>query len=105
MRSRLRPEAKPRPMPVLLRVRVLPRSRANRILGWQDGRLRISLTAPPVEGAANEALLRFLAEVLGVKRRELSLVSGQSGREKTVAVEGLSPQLLEERLSGGMRGE
>lgn len=57
--------------------------------GERDGRLLVRLSAPPVDGAANAALVEFLAEVLGVPRRSLTIVSGATAREKRVAVAGL----------------
>lgn len=60
--------------------------------------LCVRITAPPVEGEANEACVRFLAEVLGVRRSQVRLVSGHRGREKTVAVDGLSQSRLDDVL-------
>jgi uncharacterized protein (TIGR00251 family) len=59
-----------------------------------DGYVKVRLTAPPVEGAANEALVRFIAELLGVPRRQVSVVAGSSGRRKILQVHGASPQRL-----------
>jgi len=69
---------------VLLRVKVQPKASRDAILGEQDGRIRIALTAPPVDGAANEALVRFLASVLAIGRRQITIQSGERGREKTL---------------------
>jgi len=82
----------------VLKVRVQPRASANQVVGWRNGMLCVRLTAPPVEGEANEACIRFLAEVLGVRRSQVRLVSGHKGREKTVAVDGLSQSRLGELL-------
>jgi uncharacterized protein len=60
--------------------------------------LRVRLTAPPVDGAANEALVRFLAERLGVARGAVRVVSGETGRSKVVAVEGISVSEARDRL-------
>ena len=72
-------------------VKVQPRASRNEISGLQQGALRIRLTAPPAKGAANKALLDFLADLLGVPKRDLEIVSGFSSRQKTVFVAGLSP--------------
>jgi uncharacterized protein len=56
-----------------------------------DGVLRARVAAPPVEGAANQALLRLLADELGVARRAVRLVAGAAGRQKLVVVEGMTP--------------
>ena len=79
-------------------MRVQPRASKDEIAGWQEGALKIRLTAPPVEGVANEALIEFLAEALGVRRSELRLVSGEKGRNKRVEVSSLTDEQLAARL-------
>jgi len=82
-----------------LEVRVLPRASREELAGFDEtGRLRIRLTAPPVEGEANRALLRFLAARLGVPRRRVSLVRGESSRNKVIEVEGMEIEELRRRL-------
>lgn len=83
---------------VTFRVRVVPRASRDKIAGIHDGAVRIRLTAPPVEGAANEALVAFLSSVLRVPKREIELVSGQAARNKVVSVSGLSPEEVLARL-------
>ena len=75
---------------VTFAVRVLPRSSRNEIVGEAEGVLKIKLTAPPVEGAANKALVEFLSSKLKVAKSRISIVTGQSGRSKVVAVEGIT---------------
>lgn len=72
---------------VLLRVRVQPKASRNAVLGEQGGRIRIALTAPPVEGAANEALVKYLANLLGVRRQQIVFKSGEHGREKCLLIQ------------------
>lgn len=84
---------------VVLAVKVVPRAARNELAGFQEGVLRIRLTAPPVEGAANQALVRFLADLLGVSRQEVEIVAGQAGRQKLVKVHGLSPEQVIDRLA------
>jgi uncharacterized protein (TIGR00251 family) len=79
-------------------VKVVPRASRNEIAGVQGDMLRIRLTAPPVEGAANRALVKFLAEALKVSERDIEIVSGHAGRQKVVRVAGLSARELEARL-------
>ena len=83
---------------VAFSVRVVPRASRNKIAGIHDGAVRIRLTAPPVEGAANDALVAFLSSVLRVPKRDIELVSGQTSRNKVVSVSGLSPEEVEARL-------
>jgi len=85
-------------MPTTLRIHLTPRSARDEVLGLEGDVLRARVTAPPVEGRANEALLRLLAEALGVPRASLRIVRGQRGREKLVAVEGLDAAEVRERL-------
>jgi len=84
---------------VTFAVHVVPRASRNEVAGVEGEALRVRLTAPPVEGAANAALLAFLAEVLGVPKRDVRLVSGQTARRKVVAVAGLKAEDVQERLT------
>lgn len=83
---------------VAFAVRVVPRASRDKIAGIHDGAVRIRLTAPPVEGAANEALVRFLSSVLRVPKGDIEIVSGQTARQKMVSVYGLSTEEIEARL-------
>ncbi len=71
-------------------MRVLPRSSRNEIVGEAEGVLKIKLTAPPVEGAANQALVEFLSKKLKVSKSRISIITGQTGRSKVVAIEGIT---------------
>jgi uncharacterized protein len=76
---------------VRIRIRVQPRASRTEVAGPYGDAIRIRLAAPPVDGAANEALERFLAASLGVPRTAVVLVSGQAGRSKVVEVRGVTP--------------
>jgi uncharacterized protein (TIGR00251 family) len=84
---------------LLLRVRVTPRARANALTVDAHGVVRARLTAPPVEGAANRALVEVLADGLGLKRASLEVVHGLHGRDKVVAVHGCTPADLANRVA------
>jgi uncharacterized protein (TIGR00251 family) len=74
----------------VLEVLVQPRASRTRVVGEHDGRLKVQLAAPPVEGEANQALVEFLAGELGVRRAEVAIVRGETGRRKTVRVAGVT---------------
>jgi uncharacterized protein (TIGR00251 family) len=82
-----------------VRVRVVPRARANGITRDSDGSLRARLTAPPVEGAANRALIDVVARALGVRARTVAIVRGEHHRDKVLAVDGLSTAELALRVA------
>jgi hypothetical protein len=88
------------PGAVELAVVVQPRASRTRVVGEHDGMLKIQLAAPPVDGEANAALLEFLAKHLGVPKRQVSLVSGDTSRRKRVRVEGLGAAHAEAVMSG-----
>jgi uncharacterized protein (TIGR00251 family) len=81
-----------------LRVRVQPRASRDALSGEREGALVVRLTAPPVEGAANEALVRFLGKALGVAPSAVRVVSGTTGRNKIVSVAGVEAATARERL-------
>jgi uncharacterized protein (TIGR00251 family) len=85
----------------LLEVRVTPRARRQAIGAMVDGVLPVRLAAPPVEGAANKALIALLAEALGVPRSAVRLESGERGRRKRVRVSGLTGDEAARRLAQG----
>ena len=77
----------------VVEVQLAPRASRNALLGVHDGRLKIALTAPPVDGAANDALVGFLADALHVPRSGVRIVRGQRARRKVVFVSGSSALL------------
>jgi uncharacterized protein len=87
---------------LIVPVRVTPRARRN-ALAFDGGTLRAWLTAPPVEGAANAALLALLAEQLRLPKRAVTLLRGETAREKLVAINGISADEFAQRLASSMR--
>lgn len=83
----------------LLRVRVTPRSSRNAVDGFAGEPLKVRLTAPPVDGKANRALVEILAEKLHVPRKSIEIVAGEASRQKTLRIHGLSSAELARRLS------
>ena len=85
---------------VRLSVRLTPRASREEIAGFEGETLRVRVTAPPVEGRANRALVRLLAKRLGVPRGAVRVVTGQTSRSKVVAIAGLAATELRRRLGG-----
>lgn len=81
-----------------IRVRVIPRAGRDAVAGGPAGVLRVRVAAPPVAGAANAALVRLLAWVLGVPRNAVRIVHGAAGRDKIVEVDGLDEVEVWRRL-------
>jgi uncharacterized protein (TIGR00251 family) len=87
-----------------LTVRVTPRARKDEIGGiLADGTLRVRITAPPVEGKANEALVSFLAKVLAVRKSRIEIVAGEKGLDKIVSVLDMTSGEAEARIRAWMQ--
>lgn len=71
-------------------VRVRPNAGQNQVLGFRDGALVVRVAAPPVEGKANEELIRFLSRILGVSKSSLTIQKGMTGRTKVIDISGLT---------------
>ena len=84
---------------MILAVRVIPRSPRSAIGGMRGDAILVRLAAPPVDGAANEALVDFLARVFERPRREITIVAGLKSRDKRVSIEGLTDADLATRLA------
>lgn len=85
---------------VIFGVRVAPRASRNKVLGVHDSCLKVSLTAPPVDGAANAALKKLLAKLLGVPKSSITILRGATGRQKRLRVEGVEAAKLEVLAEG-----
>ncbi len=82
-----------------LAIRVTPRARRNEVAEvLNDGTIRIRLTAPPVEGKANQALIKFLSQILDVPASRIAIVAGETGRDKLVSVLDMSPEEAQRRI-------
>jgi len=83
---------------IVLKVYLQPKSSKNEIVGeYRDG-IKIKVTAPPVEGKANEALIRFLAKEFGISPSCIEIIKGQHSREKTLRISGVLDQELVKKL-------
>jgi uncharacterized protein (TIGR00251 family) len=82
----------------LLPVRAQPGARRSGIQGEQAGALKVAVSAPPQDGRANEALVEVLRKALGVRRSQVELLSGSTGRDKRFLIRGLTRSELEQRM-------
>jgi hypothetical protein len=86
-----------------LALRVQPGAKRNALLARSaSGEWKVAVTAPPVEGAANEAVVELMSELLGVKRRQVTVARGASSRSKTIEVEGLDEAEAHMRLEAAL---
>lgn len=85
---------------VIIAVRLQPRSSRNQVEGVFEGALKIRLTAPPVDGSANRALIEYLSELTGIRKSAFSISKGHKSRDKSVLAEGITLSSLEEAFSG-----
>jgi uncharacterized protein len=86
------------PVGATFQVKVHPRARKNAITGLIGDSLKIALTAPPVEGKANEACIHFLAKFLNVPRSSVTIAAGESSRQKLIRIAGMQAAQVEEKL-------
>ena len=89
---------------IALAIRVVPRARKNEIAGLMtDGTLKIRLKAPPVEGKANQALIRYLSKILKVPQKNIEIVAGETRRNKIVTILDLDQHTVQERIQQVVR--
>jgi uncharacterized protein (TIGR00251 family) len=79
---------------VIVDVRVIPRAKKTELAGIRDGAILIRVSAPPVEGAANDAVVALLAERLAIPRRDIRIISGQGSRHKRIEIVGATPEQI-----------
>jgi|SRR5579862_5511609 uncharacterized protein (TIGR00251 family) len=89
------------PTGVTFAIKVQPRARKNAVVGTLGDALKVSLTAPPVDGKANQACIDFFAKLLKVPRSSVTIAAGQTSRNKVIRIAGLSAKEVEIRLSLG----
>ena len=85
-----------------IKVSVQPKSSRNQVDGFQDGALRVRVTAAPTEGQANAAVIAILAKTLGVSKSRLEIIRGYSSRDKVVSVDTLTEQEVQRKIEVGV---
>jgi uncharacterized protein len=88
---------------VVFKVQVVPRSSLSEVVGKHNGSLRIKIAAPPVDGAANEELVRVLAKTFNVSRSAVTIVSGHTGKVKQISIKGRTNEVVARLNSGSWR--
>ena len=88
---------------VKLQVRIHPHAARNEVMGMIDNVFHIKISAPPIKGKANQELVAFLSQVLGVNRSRISILKGETSKNKLVAISGLSEEEVREKLGGTQR--
>lgn len=83
---------------VVIALHVQPRASRNQIVGVQGDELKVRLTSPPVDGAANKLCREFFAKLLGVAKSDVALIAGDKSRHKRLWVHGVAPSEVVERL-------
>jgi uncharacterized protein len=83
------------PEGVILQIHVVPRSGKSEIAGVHGDALKLKIAAPPVEGQANAECIRFLSDILGIKKKQVRILSGHKSKKKTVAIEGVGRKDIE----------
>jgi uncharacterized protein (TIGR00251 family) len=83
-------------------VKVHPRARKNAITGLVGDALKLALTAPPVEGKANQAVIEFFADLFEIPRSSVTIASGETSRNKVVRISGMDRAAVQQRLSGAL---
>ena len=81
-----------------LKLRIVPNAKRNEVTGEHGDAVKIKVAAPAIEGKANEALLEFIAEKLGIHRRNLTLIAGEKSRDKLIEIAGLDAMEARGRL-------
>ena len=85
-----------------IKVRVQPKSSRNQVDGFQDGALRVRVTAAPTEGQANAAVIAILAKTLGVSKSRLEIIRGYSSRDKVVSIDTLTEEEVQRKIEIGV---
>ncbi len=84
--------------PTYLHVRIQPGASQNKVVGYESGVLKLRIAAPPVEGKANHKTIEFIADLLDVPPSGITIKSGLTGKQKTLIINGLSPERVNKIL-------
>lgn len=87
----------------IIALHIQPRASRNEVVGEQNGALKVRLTSPPVEGAANKLCCEFIAKLCGVAKRDVSILTGETSRQKRVLVRGVTPEIVQNVLTGASK--
>src|SRR4030088_3185434 len=88
---------------VTFAIKVHPRARKNAITGVVGDALKLAITAPPVEGKANQAVIEFFADLFAIPRSSVTIASGETSRNKVLRIAGMSKSLAEQKLAENLK--
>lgn len=91
-------------IPARITVRVQPKAKRSEVVRWQDGAVRVRVTAAPEKGRANHAVVQLLSEVLGIPKSAITIERGATSRTKVVRIEGLSEEEVRGRVDDNIEG-
>lgn len=83
---------------IYLKIRVTPKSSKNSVIGWENETLKLKIAAVPEKGAANKETIKFLSEILDIPKSKIEITAGESSRNKTVHLEGISLDQVKEKI-------
>lgn len=83
---------------IRLALKVTPNARRNEITGYKDGVIQIKVAAPPEKGKANKALIDLVAETLGIRKSSITIIKGETSRNKVVLIKGISSENISRLL-------
>ena len=81
-------------------LRVIPRASRSEVIGELNGSLKVKISAPPVDGAANDEVVKLIAKAFGVSRSSVSIIAGQNSKTKRISVRGSTPERLRRLVDG-----
>ena len=84
----------------ILETRITPKGSKNEIIGWREDTLIIKTTSPPIDGAANESIIKIISKQIGIKKSDVSIISGNKSRDKKIKIENITIDEIKDKIKG-----